>query len=78
MTQVEILDAARDHAAGFKVDANRGERIGLVASVSDKGVEYLALIIDSTPQIHRYICLPAIERMGDVWREGRRRLDRNA
>lgn len=32
MTQVEILDAARDRAGGYKVDVNRGERIGRVSS----------------------------------------------
>jgi hypothetical protein len=28
MTHVEILDAARDRAGGYKVDVSRGERIG--------------------------------------------------
>jgi len=32
MTQVEILDAARDRAGGYKVDVSRGERIGRVSS----------------------------------------------
>ncbi|WP_394092216.1 hypothetical protein [Xanthobacter autotrophicus] len=32
MTQVEILDAARDGAGGYKVDVSRGERIGRVSS----------------------------------------------
>ena len=32
MTQVEILDAARDCAGGYKVDVSRGERIGRVSS----------------------------------------------
>lgn len=32
MTQVEILDAARDARAGYKVDASRGQRIGRVSS----------------------------------------------
>ena len=32
MTQVEILDAARGHAGGYKVDVSRGERIGRVSS----------------------------------------------
>ena len=32
MTHVEILDAARDRAGGYKVDVTRGERIGRVSS----------------------------------------------
>jgi hypothetical protein len=32
MTQVEILDAARERAGGYKVDVSRGERIGRVSS----------------------------------------------
>ncbi len=32
MTQVEILDAARECAGGYKVDVSRGERIGRVWS----------------------------------------------
>ncbi len=32
MTQVEVLDAARDHAGGYKVDVSRGERVGRVSS----------------------------------------------
>jgi hypothetical protein len=32
MTQVEILDTARDSAGGYKVDVSRGERIGRVSS----------------------------------------------
>lgn len=32
MTHVEILDAARDRAGGYKVDVSRGERIGRVSS----------------------------------------------
>jgi hypothetical protein len=32
MTQVQILDAARDNAGGYKVDVSRGERIGRVSS----------------------------------------------
>ncbi len=32
MTRVEILDAARDRAGGYTVDASRGERIGRVSS----------------------------------------------
>ena len=32
MTQVEILDAARDHIGGYKVDVSRGQRIGRVSS----------------------------------------------
>jgi hypothetical protein len=32
MTQVEILDATRNHAGSYKVDANRGERNGRVSS----------------------------------------------
>ncbi len=32
MTHAEILDAARDHAGGYKVDVSRGERIGRVSS----------------------------------------------
>jgi hypothetical protein len=32
MTQVEVLDAARDHAGGYKVDMSRGERVGRVSS----------------------------------------------
>ena len=30
MTQVQVLDTARDHAGGYKVDVSRGERIGRV------------------------------------------------
>ena len=32
MTQVQFLDAVRDRAGGYKVDASRGERIGRVSS----------------------------------------------
>jgi hypothetical protein len=32
MTQMEILDAARDSVGGYKVDVSRGERIGRVSS----------------------------------------------
>jgi len=32
MTQVEVLDARRDASGGYKVDVNRGERIGRVSS----------------------------------------------
>jgi hypothetical protein len=32
MTQVEVLNAARDRAGGYKVDASRGERIGRASS----------------------------------------------
>lgn len=32
MTHVEILNAARDHSGGYKVDVNRGERVGRVSS----------------------------------------------
>jgi hypothetical protein len=32
MTQVEILDAARDPAGGYKVDVNRGVQLGRVSS----------------------------------------------
>jgi hypothetical protein len=32
MTQVEILDATRTRAGGYKVDVSRGERIGCVSS----------------------------------------------
>ncbi|VFU10181.1 DUF932 domain-containing protein [Methylocella tundrae] len=32
MTHMEILDAARDRAGGYKVDVSRGERIGRVSS----------------------------------------------
>jgi hypothetical protein len=32
MTQVEVLNAPRDRVAGYKVDVNRGERIGRVSS----------------------------------------------
>jgi hypothetical protein len=32
MTQVEILDAVRDGAGGYKVDVSRGVRIGRVSS----------------------------------------------
>ena len=32
MTQVEVLDAAREGAGGYKVDVTRGERIGRVSS----------------------------------------------
>jgi hypothetical protein len=31
MTYVEILDAARDRAGGYKVDVNRGKRVGRVS-----------------------------------------------
>jgi hypothetical protein len=34
MTQVEVLDAARDHADGYNVDVSRGERVGRVSSES--------------------------------------------
>lgn len=32
MTQIQVLDAVRDRAGGYKVDVNRGERIGRVSS----------------------------------------------
>lgn len=32
MTQVEVLDAVRDGAGGYKVDVSRGERVGRVSS----------------------------------------------
>ncbi len=32
MTNGEILDTARDHSGGYKVDVNRGERVGRVSS----------------------------------------------
>jgi hypothetical protein len=32
MTQVEVLNAARDRAGGYKVDVNRGARVGRVSS----------------------------------------------
>ena len=32
MTQVEVLNAARDRAGGYKVDVSRGERVGRVSS----------------------------------------------
>lgn len=32
MTQVEVLHAARDRTGGYKVDVNRGDRIGRVSS----------------------------------------------
>ena len=32
MTQVEVLDGARDRTGGYKVDVSRGERIGRVSS----------------------------------------------
>jgi hypothetical protein len=32
MTQMNILDAARAESGGYKVDVNRGERIGRVSS----------------------------------------------
>lgn len=32
MTQVEILDAARDHTSGFKIDVSRGDRVGRLSS----------------------------------------------
>jgi hypothetical protein len=32
MTQVEVLDAARDRINGYKVDVSRGERVGRVSS----------------------------------------------
>ena len=32
MTQVEILDAARDGSSGYKVDASRGQKVGRVSS----------------------------------------------
>ena len=31
MTHVEILDAARDRAGGYKVDVSHGERIGRIS-----------------------------------------------
>ncbi|WP_036279517.1 hypothetical protein [Methylocystis sp. ATCC 49242] len=46
MTQVEILDSARGHGGGYKVDASRGERIGRVSS------EWF-----SRPQDERYLSL---------------------
>ena len=32
MTQVEILDTAREHVGGYKVDVSRGQRVGRVSS----------------------------------------------
>jgi len=32
MTQVNMLDGARDRAGGYKVDMTRGERVGRVSS----------------------------------------------
>ena len=32
MTQVEVLDAARDRTGGYKVDVSRGERVSRVSS----------------------------------------------
>jgi hypothetical protein len=32
MTHVEVLNAARDRASGYKVDVTRGERVGRVSS----------------------------------------------
>ncbi len=32
MTRVEVLDAVRDRAGGYKGDVSRGERIGRVSS----------------------------------------------
>jgi hypothetical protein len=32
MTQVEVLDPARDHRGGYKVDVSRGQRVGRVSS----------------------------------------------
>jgi len=32
MTQIEILNAARDRAGGYKVDVSRGRRVGRVSS----------------------------------------------
>ena len=32
MTQVQVLDAVRDRPGGYKVDVNRGERVGRVSS----------------------------------------------
>ena len=30
MSNVEVLDARRDHSGGYKVDVTRGQRIGRV------------------------------------------------
>ena len=32
MTQIDTVDAGRDQPAGYKVDVNRGQRIGRVSS----------------------------------------------
>src|SRR5215472_3672384 len=32
MTQVKVLDAARDSSGGYKVDVSRGDRVGRVSS----------------------------------------------
>src|ERR1700738_365655 len=47
MTHLEILEAARDRAGGYKVDVSRGERIGRVSS------EWF-----SRPADERYLSLP--------------------
>lgn len=47
MTQVQLLDATRDRAGGYKVDVTRGERIGRVSS------EWF-----SRPADERYLSLP--------------------
>jgi hypothetical protein len=47
MTQVEVLEPARNPAGGYKVDVNRGERIGRVSS------EWF-----SRPADERYLSLP--------------------
>jgi hypothetical protein len=47
MTHVEVLNAARDRAGGYKVDVSRGERVGRVSS------EWL-----SRPADERYLSLP--------------------
>src|ERR1700761_9388137 len=49
MTHVEILDATRDRAGGYKVDVSRGERIGRVSS------EWF-----SRPADERYLSLSAL------------------
>jgi hypothetical protein len=46
MTHVEVLNAARNRAGGYKVDVTRGERVGRVSS------EWL-----SRPADERYLSL---------------------
>ena len=51
MNQVDVLDARRDAAGGYKVDVSRGERIGRVSS------EWF-----SRPADERYLSLSELAR----------------